>query len=507
MNLLKILCALVLSIQLAEACVCSCTDSVVPPVVCPAPEPVPVEIKGFNVLPIDDQTIKVSIASIPVGAAKIKITSVSTLGRESGPKVGPNPEFPASTVWPQNIAGFHPGWQIDIQALAIDTTGKEMVKSPSVTVTMPGDPAAIWPPVSNPPTPTPIPVPPSGTQGTVFDAKVLGIAAAISSSKAGDTILFPAGTYALSNSVTLLGGRLYLGQGSAIISGKGPNGHAFYINQADTKVVGLTFTGGGIFSDASGPTNLVLDNNIFDLNTSCSAQPCRKDAIQVTSRYRNARITNNLFRNFKSGFAIMSYAGYDGLNLSNNELVNIALGFHVDGGGTGLLVEQNYMVGIAGGPGMEFQSAAIGAIFQDNVFEHPVLVSNKGCSVQPNNCYSYAYSLPLNNSKDVMIRRNKVIAPERPDGVGCRIGFETGGTNMIVEQNYIDGINSSVDDTDGATTSGSVIVRNNYINNALSMPHADFPGAGRTFTATNNGPNVKLNWDVNRPNPGRNKRY
>jgi hypothetical protein len=81
------------------------------------------------------------------------------------------------------------------------------------------------------------------------------------------------------------------------------------------------------------------------------------------------------------------------------------------------------------------------------------------------------------------------------------VGFEVGGDNTIVEDNYINGVSITVADNDGVGP-GSVIVRNNKFMNYQQGDYQAFPAPGRTYLSTNNGPNITLTWDVNRPRPG-----
>ena len=88
---------------------------------------------------------------------------------------------------------------------------------------------------------------------------------------------------------------------------------------------------------------------------------------------------------------------------------------HIDafGGCGNLLVQGNYITG-AKGMGMEFQGTADGDTFLDNWFEHPNLQG--GSTRNPANDNSMAFSLILDKSQNITVRRNTVIAPERPDG-------------------------------------------------------------------------------------------
>jgi hypothetical protein len=311
------------------------------------------------------------------------------------------------------------------------------------------------------------------------------VQAAINASKPGDTILFSGGTFNFSDGLLVPGDRTYKGQNGATLKGRSAEGQLLALHSGNVTFTGLTFDGGGVFIDSSAggfDQNVVFDSNVFKLNTS----GIHANAISFTSGLQNSRITNNYFTGYTGGFGVYGY-NYNGLTIANNEFVNITAGMHIDAfsNSGNLLVEQNYLSGTKR-MGFEFQSSATNLVFQDNWYEHPNLSSSFAV-----NSDSMAYSLILDKSSNITIRRNVVIAPERPDGVGCRIGFEVGGDNTLVEDNYINGVNHVVAVNDGVGTA-SVTVRNNKFLNYLQGAGMSYPGAGRSWTNTNNGPNTTL---------------
>lgn len=323
---------------------------------------------------------------------------------------------------------------------------------------------------------------------------------AITSSAAGDTILFPAGTYNVTRQILVsAANRTLLGQEGTVIAGRSSEGQIFKVTTDAITFKDLTLDGGGIFLEKSGGRNtgIVIDNNIFRLNTTGS----HPSAITFTSGLNNSKISNNLFTGYTGGFGIYGY-NYNGLTINNNEFVNITAGMHIDafGGSGNLVVQANYLTGVKG-MGLEFQGTATNLKFLDNWYEKPNLSTNFNA-----NKTTFAYSLILDKSKDIVIARNVVLAPERPDGVGCRVGFEVGGDNAMVEDNYVNGINHVVAMNDGVG-SASVTVRNNRFANYLQGISNAFPASNRTLTQYNNGPDVQLSWDINRGHPGRNGAY
>jgi hypothetical protein len=337
---------------------------------------------------------------------------------------------------------------------------------------------------------------------------LLAIQAALNASSAGDTILFPGGVYDLTNfylqqhnsngnGFVIPGDRFYLGQNGATLRGRDSLGPQVYIQNYsgsthlptnNVTISHLSFDQGGIYIDNAGGMNqnIVLDYNTFHINTSGE----NNNGLTFKAGLRNSRITNNYFTGYNCSFAIFGLY-YNTLTLANNEFVNVNAAVHIDAlhfsGSGNLLVEQNYITGTHG-MGLEFQSEATNLVFQDNWFENPSLSS---VFAQNNGCM--AFSLILDSSSNITIRRNVVIAPQRPDGKGCRIGFEVGGDNTLVEDNYVNGINHVLAVNDGVGTC-SVTAQNNQFLNYLEGPSITYPSSNplRTFTNINNGPNTRL---------------
>lgn len=322
------------------------------------------------------------------------------------------------------------------------------------------------------------------------------IRSAINASANGDTIYFPAGTYNVSDKILLKGGgRSYRGEGgdgTTVLKGD-PARHIFWIREDGTRVENLTFDGKAMMIDKPSPVmvaDVVINNNVFRHNGSGSDN----HAITFTTGLRNSTISNNLFQN--SPIAVYGYY-WDKLRIANNEFIDNTQGMHIDDHGVSsrdLMIEQNYFSGIRR-IGIEWQGGGINSIVQDNFFEKPRLSSNFN-----ENHDTYAYSIIACRSVNMIARRNVIIAPERPDGVGVRIGFEVGGDNTLIEDNWVSGINHVIAANDGEGST-SVLARNNFYENVLQGP------VGRGLTQYNNGPNVKVSWDTNRGRPGRNRQF
>jgi hypothetical protein len=209
----------------------------------------------------------------------------------------------------------------------------------------------------------------------------------------------------------------------------------------------------------------------------------------------NSFITNNRIENGPDT-GIYGYY-WNKLTIANNEIVNTIEGIHVlchNDASRDLLMEQNYFSGIRR-MGIEYQGGGFNTVVQDNYYENPRM-----SNVFSENNDVFAYSLIADTSAGTIARRNVVLAPQRPDGVGVRIHFEIGGDNALVEDNWVSGGNHflAANDFVGST---SVLARNNFYTNVLQGP------VGRGLTAINNGPHVTVTWNTNRGRPGRNHRF
>jgi hypothetical protein len=326
------------------------------------------------------------------------------------------------------------------------------------------------------------------------------IAAAVRATAPGDTILFPSGVTDLPDGFTVPGNRTYLGQNGAIIRGRHGQGFLMHLEGDNATVRGLTFEGGGLFIDRLGGgrvSGITVDGNTFKLNTWGD----KNHGITFTMSLVNSTISNNyITATGPSGFGIYGY-NYENLTITNNEIVNVKTGgMHIDayGNSRNLLVQQNYLSGIHG-MGMEFQGTADTLKFYDNYYENPDLSNNFN-----DNHNTLAYSFILDKSRNIEVKRNTAIAGNRPDGAGCRLGFELGGDNALVEDNYVNGTQVAAYNSDGVGTT-SMIVRNNRWQNVQVGDYMAFPGPGRTYSRSNNGANTVLSWDINRPKPGINR--
>ncbi len=321
------------------------------------------------------------------------------------------------------------------------------------------------------------------------------IQAAVNASSPGDTIFFPSGTYNLSDEIMLKGGgRTYKGDSNTLLQGDRYH-HIFHISEDNTRVENFTLDGKPFMVDTRNNAmvaGMVINNNTMRIHASGSDN----NGITFTTGLRNSSITNNTFDPIDGDNGIYGYY-WDNLTIANNELKNGNEGIHVidhSNNSRNLLMEQNYFAGLHR-MGVEYQGGGYNTILQDNWYEKPSLTSNFN-----DNNETFAYSIIATESNGTIARRNVIIAPERPDRVGCRIGYEIGGLNALIEDNYTSGVNHVVA-ANGFPGRTSVLVRNNFWENILQGP----VGAG--LTQYNNGPGVRLTWGLDRGKPGRNHRF
>ena len=325
------------------------------------------------------------------------------------------------------------------------------------------------------------------------------VLAAMNASKAGDTILFPGGTYNISSAMPTKGDRTYTGQNGATLVNNGGDRVIFHISENNVRINRLTLQGQGI-ETSRGDGQMVAGLNVDNVKFNVTGRG-NITGLEFGTGLRNSSITNNSF--FIGGENGIYGYYWDNLVIANNEFLNPpgdwgGEGIHVIDCGTdsrNLLVEQNYFSGLHR-MGIEYQGGGNNTIIQDNYYENPVVFPNFN-----SNNDTFAYSIICDKSVNTITRRNFSRTYNRADGVGTRIVFEIGGNGAITEDNYSDGGNHVVSVNGGSGAQ----VRNNKFVGYLQGPGVG--GSGRNATFYNNGPNVNLTWDINRGRPYPNRRY
>jgi hypothetical protein len=252
----------------------------------------------------------------------------------------------------------------------------------------------------------------------------------------------------------------------------------------------------GIFFDNNSGnmvSNVTLDNNTFynDIGG------VESNSIYFTTGLRNTKITNNSFTKIGGNNGIYGYY-WDNLTIANNAFLDGNEGIHVvdhSNSGNNLLIEQNYFSGLHR-MGIEYQGGGSNTVVQDNYYENPVLMSNVN-----QNLDTFAYSIVADRSANTVVRRNYAHGPDRPDGWGVRVMFELGGKGLDMYDNYSEG-GFNVIAVNGTRATGKA-----HDNKIMDYIAAPFNANGATVQFYNNGPDVQLSWDVNRPKPGPNGHF
>jgi Pectate lyase superfamily protein/Ricin-type beta-trefoil lectin domain-like len=139
-----------------------------------------------------------------------------------------------------------------------------------------------------------------GAKGDGVTDDTAAIQTAVNSTPSG-TLLFPAGTYKLSNTVTLLSNVIYLGQSDAKLQGNG----RFRILQTawdgqNETISGLTFDDGGLLIRGT-VTGLTLTGNTFQNLTAdtygAGDWPLGASIFAGTGGLRSSKISGNTFKN------------------------------------------------------------------------------------------------------------------------------------------------------------------------------------------------------------------
>jgi hypothetical protein len=330
------------------------------------------------------------------------------------------------------------------------------------------------------------------------------IQSAIEAARNGQTLRFPPGVFEISRPINPRGGgRIIEGstqllwqgdrvvaQSETILKAK-TNKSIFYFRGKNLTLRNLSFDGRAIFCDRDG--NAMVENLVMD---NCAFRGSDNNNIEFTTGLLNSKITNCVFDPIHADNAIYGY-NWNNLTIANNLFLNGNEGVHLIAHydpSKDLLIEQNYFGGLHR-MGIEIQGGGHGTIVQDNFYEKPVMSKRFR-----DNDSTFAYSIVADRSQASIIRRNTAIAPERPDGAGVRILFELGGFDFRCVDNYAVG-GQNVVSINGANATGEV---NHNRFKDFQNPPTNFNGA--TAKISDNSPDAKLSWDVNREKPGPNRR-
>ncbi len=329
------------------------------------------------------------------------------------------------------------------------------------------------------------------------------VIAALKTAKGGDTLQFGSGTYNISSKIDLPASINIAGDGGSVggntVLRSNNTDVACHFQWDNLKVQNLTFDGGALLIDrpfSETASNITITADKFINEERGGWIGGGNGAIGVPGNtVANLDISNNSFQGNGGGNGVFFFIGKN-VNIHDNEFINLSCGIKSNNLGFGsnqITIQRNYFTQ-NNYHSVELQGSVNGFWFMDNYYDHPRLSSNFH-----DNDSIFAFSLIYTaTSSDQHILRNYIAAPERPDGTGVRMGFEA-GEHCEIRDNYLNGINQPWN----FYGPGS-IADGNYVNNALTAPISYGPNSNTSVTTSNNGTQVRLSWDVNRPKPGPN---
>src|SRR3954471_20821220 len=121
------------------------------------------------------------------------------------------------------------------------------------------------------------------------------IQAAVNASGPGDTILFPRGTYNISDEIRLKGNRTYQGEDGTVIDGSDAK-HIFHVLEDNTKIDRFTLDGKPVMIDqwqSQMLNNITVNNNVMLVHGSGD----NVNGVTFSTGLRNSVISNNLIQN------------------------------------------------------------------------------------------------------------------------------------------------------------------------------------------------------------------
>ncbi len=278
----------------------------------------------------------------------------------------------------------------------------------------------------------------ASAQGAVFNVADYGatgndstddftaITNAVNASASGDTIYFPAGTYNVSQPLTIASNRTYFGQPGAILNMTGTSALVAGTNNPGTNVtmIGVTFQTGGLwFNNTPKSSNIILRNCTFQ-NIAVS-----QGALYINGA-SNFTIQGCAFNNIaNTGITPYNVAGF---TITDNTFNKVSEGMHLNGTCTNTTVARNTGVLIHRMP-IEIQ----GSGYQN------LLVEDNHFSNWDDPFYdSMGLSIVQNSGPNVLTQYNTLLArpaaqppPHSSYACGIEIGFDE-----LVQYNFVEGL-------------------------------------------------------------------
>ncbi len=316
------------------------------------------------------------------------------------------------------------------------------------------------------------------------------IQAAFKASHDGDTILFPAGTYRLSRTMTIPGNRTVQGNGAVLVSPA--RSYAFQNdrtgNPNNVKVSGFEVQGRfmRIEAWAGWSSNIEIANNRFDPANFYTDGSTEHESIFISNGARNVNIHNNTADGTWGDGWILAF-GFQNVSITDNIIKNMNEGIHYLGQyapSNGLTIarnifQNNHRMNI------EVQGAGANVLVEQNLLQGANVSSNFNQNME-----TFGFSLAGDGMSNTIVRRNKIVSYDRADGTGLRQAIELAGFNCAAYQNDIEGTNASV--VLNTSTNGQVY--DNRIVGARALPTA-YGGRSPGASLRNNGANVSLDWN------------
>ena len=117
------------------------------PVPDPTPEPIAFGITGTVQANTTTGTVKVSLDNLPEGTAKVRFEPrASRDWSVTDTRVGPTTTLDVAAAKSATLSGYHPGWEVDLRAVALDANGKVLGTTGWASLSrFPGDSTIAWP--------------------------------------------------------------------------------------------------------------------------------------------------------------------------------------------------------------------------------------------------------------------------------------------------------------------------------------------------------------------------
>ncbi len=288
----------------------------------------------------------------------------------------------------------------------------------------------------------------SGATGNGSTDDTRAIQAAINASPAGDTIVFPAGTYKVSSTIYIPSNRTVQGQSGATLTG--PGGMFLmilpYDSASNIKIDGMVFDSGGISTNGNSVPayNIQISDCTFQNILTTSANWTTHDAIFVPGGMSSSTIANNRFFNILEGgltdYVDRTANGIQAWRLNNVAItdntfdtVNQGISFQFDGtvSNSNVAVLRNTFARVHR-MGIETQGSGTQGFLVD---------SNKFSDFLKPFWNTYGMSIVVDGGYGTVVRNNVIDASTATASVALEVsGINTSVTGNAIRNNFSWGI-------------------------------------------------------------------